>query len=72
MESFLRCDSLLWVPLPQQRPLLSAAQYFLLHLTKGRQDNWFSSLMFLLVCVSTISHPWQDAMCFHVDHEILM
>lgn len=46
VESSFRCERWLWVPLPRQRPPLPTAWYFLLHLTKGGQGNWFSSLMF--------------------------
>lgn len=41
----------------------TAAFYFLLHLTKGGQGNWFSSLMFLLFCVSAISRPPAGCEC---------
>lgn len=62
-RSFSRCEHLLLVPLPQHRPVLSAAFYFLLHLTKDGRGNWFSSLMFLLFCVSAISRPPAGCEC---------
>lgn len=68
-RSFSRCEHLLLVPLPQHRPVLSAAFYFLLHLTKGGRGNWFSSLMFLLFCVSAISRPRQDVNVFSLGSQ---
>lgn len=55
-RSIFRCERLLRVPLPGQRPpALRSLVVFLLHLTQGGQGNWFSSLMSLLFCFSAIS-----------------
>lgn len=65
-RSSSRCEHLLLAPLPQHRPVLSAAFYFLLHLTKGGRGNWFYSLMFLLFCVSAISRPPAGCECVFI------